>query len=121
LAIQCEIWATGGIGPARLAVMDRAALPKTSFLGRTQDRPAGTAFAAIHDGIAMLHALEITPARRRRGLGATMMRAAAHWALEQGAADFSLLVTRENKSALGLYASLGFSPVGQYHYRAKAV
>ncbi|WP_439136544.1 GNAT family N-acetyltransferase [Roseicyclus sp.] len=121
LAIQSEIWATGGIGPARLAVMDRAPLPKASFLGRTQDRPAGTAFVAIHDRIAMLHALEILPVHRRRGLGATMMRAAANWALDQGAGHFSLLVTVENKPALGLYASLGFLPVGQYHYRAKTI
>ena len=101
--------------------MTRASAPKTSFLGRTQDRPAGTAFAAIHDGVAMLHALEILPAHRRRGLGAAMMRAAADWALDQGAATFSLLVTRENEPALGLYASLGFTAVGHYHYRAKAV
>lgn len=121
LAIQSEIWATGGIGPARRDVMARAPSPKTSFLGRTQDRPAGTAFAAIHGDIAMLHALEILPAHRRRGLGATMMRAAADWALNQGAVHFSLLVTAENAPALGLYASLGFLPVGQYHYRAKTV
>jgi N-acetylglutamate synthase len=121
LAIQTEIWAAGGIGPARLAVMARAAGPKMSFLGRTQDRPAGTAFAAIHDRVAMLHALEILPPKRRLGLGQAMMRAAADWALQQGATHISLLVTAENKAALGLYASLGFLPVGQYHYRAKAV
>jgi N-acetylglutamate synthase len=121
LAIQSEIWATGGVGPGRLSVMTRARAPKTSFLGRTQDRPAGTAFAAIHDGVAMLHALEILAPHRRRGLGAAMMRAVADWALGQGATTFSLLVTRENEPALGLYASLGFTAVGQYHYRAKAV
>lgn len=121
LAIQSEIWATAGVGPGRLSVMTRARAPKTSFLGRTQDRPAGTAFAAIHDDVAMLHALEILAPYRRRGLGAAMMRAAADWALGQGAKTFSLLVTRENEPALGLYASLGFTAVGQYHYRAKAV
>lgn len=121
LAIQSEIWATAGVGPGRLSVMTRARAPKTSFLGRTQDRPAGTAFAAIHDSVAMLHALEILAPYRRRGLGASMMRAVADWALGQGATTFSLLVTRENEPALGLYASLGFTAVGQYHYRAKAV
>lgn len=121
LAIQTEIWASGGVGSSRLAVMARATGPKTSFLGRTQDRPAGTAFAAIHGDIAMLHALEILPAHRRRGLASAMMRAAADWALGHGAATFSLLVTQQNEPALGLYASLGFTAVGQYHYRAKTV
>jgi GNAT superfamily N-acetyltransferase len=119
LAIQTEIWASGGVGPARLAVMDRVAAPKMSFFGRTNDRPAGTAFAAIHQGVAMLHALEIAPAHRRKGLAARMMRAAADWARTEGAHTFAILVTGENRPALGLYASLGFQAVGQYHYRSQ--
>jgi len=118
LAIQAEIWAAGGIGPARLAVMERATGPKMSFFGRITDKPAGTAFAAIHDGVAMLHALEILPAHRRKGLGLTMMRAAADWAQGEGAATFAILVTEENLPAQGLYSSLGFQGVGQYHYRS---
>lgn len=117
LAIQAEIWAEGGIGPARLAVMNRAAGPKVSFMGRASDRPAGTAFVALHDGCAMLHALEIRPAHRRRGLAARMVRAAADWARGEGAETFAVLVTGENRPALGLYASLGFEAVGQYQYR----
>lgn len=119
LAIQTEIWAAGGIGPARLAVMDRVSAPRMSFFGRANDRPAGTAFAAIHQGVAMLHALEILPAHRRKGLGAIMMRAAAAWAQTEGAETFAILVTGENRPALGLYASLGFQAVGQYHYRSQ--
>lgn len=118
LAIQAEIWAAGGVGPARLAVMDRAPGPKMSFFGRINDKPAGTAFAAIHDGVAMLHALEIAPAHRRKGLASIMMRAAATWAQDAGAPTFAILVTGENQPGLGLYASLGFIAVGQYHYRS---
>ena len=118
LAIQTEIWAAGGIGPARLAVMDRAAGRKMTFFGRTGDRPAGTAFVAIHEGIAMLHALEIVSEHRRKGLGAVMMRGAADWALSEGAERFAVLVTGKNRPAQGLYASLGFEVVGQYHYRS---
>ncbi len=39
LAAQREIWAAGGIGPARIAVMERAAGPKVSLLGRLDDSP----------------------------------------------------------------------------------
>jgi GNAT superfamily N-acetyltransferase len=118
LAIQAEIWAAGGIEPARLEVMARAAGPKISFLGRVADRPAGCAFVAVHDGIAMLHALEVSPPFRRRGLARVMMCAAADWAIAHGAHSLSVLVTHANHDARGLYASLGFAAVGQYHYRS---
>jgi N-acetylglutamate synthase len=119
LAIQREIWAAGNIGPGRLAVMERVAGPKTTLFARSADRPAGTGFVAIHQGTAMLHALEVLDARRRQGAGLAMLRAAANWAEAQGATRFSLVVTRANAGARALYASLGMAVVGQYHYRIK--
>ncbi|MEP5091703.1 MAG: GNAT family N-acetyltransferase, partial [Paracoccaceae bacterium] len=41
LSIMLEIWQLGGIGPARVAVMQRAKGPKVSLLGRLNERPAG--------------------------------------------------------------------------------
>lgn len=117
LEIMREIWATGGIGPARLEVMARAKAPKTGLLARHNDKPAGTAFAAIHNGVAMVHAVEILPHQRRAGMGRWMMRAAAIWAADNGAHTLSVVCTRRNDAANGLYASLGMQPVGQYHYR----
>lgn len=117
LAIMREIWATGGIGPARLAIMQRANGPKTGFLGRHRDKPAGTAYAAIHDGVAMVHAVEILAHQRRSGMGRWIMRAAAFWAAEQGAQTLSVMCTVENTAANALYRSLGMQPVAQYHYR----
>jgi ribosomal protein S18 acetylase RimI-like enzyme len=117
LACMAETWAAGGVGPARLAVMARAAGPKTWLLGRVDDRPAGCGFVAIHDGTAMLHALEIAPAARRRGLGARMTRGAAAWAGARGAATLALAVTEANGAARALYAGLGMDAVGGYHYR----
>jgi ribosomal protein S18 acetylase RimI-like enzyme len=117
LAIQRELWAEARIGPARLAIMDRAAQPKTTLLARMDDHAAGTAFVGIHDGMAMIHALEIHPRFRRRGLGRHMMAGALHWARAQGATDFGLVVTTANAGAQALYASLGLIRVGHYHYR----
>jgi GNAT superfamily N-acetyltransferase len=119
LAVQEEIWAGGGIGPERLAIMHRAEGPKTTLFGRINDRPAGTAFIAVHGGTAMLHALEIATPARRLGLGRLMVRAGAHWARSVGASEFTVLVTRANGPAQGLYASLGLQPVENYHYRVK--
>ena len=69
LQIMLDIWDAGGIGPARINVMERSCDPKTSILGRTDDRAAGAGFAAIHGDAAYVHALTVAPERRRRGGG----------------------------------------------------
>jgi len=117
LAIAGDLWAEGGIGPERRAVMDRVTGAKTAILARSGDRPAGAAFVALSDRTAMLHALEITPACRRQGSAHHILQAAAHWALDRGGETLALVVTAANGPARALYASLGLQPVGHYHYR----
>jgi GNAT superfamily N-acetyltransferase len=117
LAIQTEIWAAGGVGEPRLAVMTRAAVTKTALLERQGDRAVATSFVACNDRIAMLHALEVIPEARRCGAGTTMMAAAANWAVSQNAEMLVVMVTRDNAPANALYRSLGMAEVGQYHYR----
>jgi ribosomal protein S18 acetylase RimI-like enzyme len=117
LEIARSIWAEAGIGPARIAVMDRVAGPKVAILARSGDRPAGVAFVACHGTEAMLHALEVRHAHRRQGVGRTLLHAAANWAVAQGVTRLSLVVTRQNDAARALYARLGMEIVGQYHYR----
>ncbi len=117
LVIQREIWTSGGIGPERQAIMERVTGPKAALLGRYNDKPAGAGFVAIHEGVAMVHALEILPHQRRHGMGAWMVRQAAFWAAANGATEMAVLCTKENAGANGLYASLGMTRSGQYHYR----
>lgn len=123
LAAAAALWAEGGIGPERLAVMDRVTGPKAAILGRVDDRPAGMAFVACADGAtgreAMVHAVEVDPAQRRKGLGGHLLRAAANWAAETGAERLSLVVTKRNDAARALYDRLGMEPVAAYHYRAR--
>lgn len=118
LACMEAIWAAGGIGPARLRVMERVAVPRIWILGRHGDRPVGAAFVAAQGGAAMLHALEIGRAYRRAGVARRMTRAAAAWARRAGADTLVLAVTRANTAALSLYAGLGMAETGSYHYRA---
>lgn len=117
LAVMLEIWDEGGIDAPRLRVMDRCKGPKTGLFGRVSDRPAGSGFCAIHDGIALVHALEIREEHRGKGLGVWMMRCAAIWAERQGAQWIGALVTVANEPANGLYAALNLETVGRYHYR----
>ncbi|MFU8864459.1 MAG: GNAT family N-acetyltransferase [Rhodobacterales bacterium] len=117
LAIQIDIWAKSGIGPARIAVMRRAKGPKTAILGRINDHPGGTAFVAIHEHIAMVHAVEVLAHQRKQGMAGWFMRTAAHWAQQHGATHLSVVCTQDNAGGNALYASLGMALVGQYHYR----
>lgn len=116
LAIMVEIWAAGGIGPERLAVMDRAAV-KTGILTRWNEKPAGVAFAAVHKGVTMVHAVEVLYHQRRLGVAEWMNRAAAFWGAKQGAEHLAVLCVAENTSARALYTKLGFTEAGRYHYR----
>jgi len=119
IAVMAEVWAKGGIGPGRLDVMRRAADPKACFLGRTDDQPAGAAYVGCDGNIAMLHALEVLPRFRRKGLARAMMGAAGAWAARNGADTLALVVLSDNDAACGLYRSLGMVDAGSYHYRKK--
>jgi GNAT superfamily N-acetyltransferase len=118
LALLDEFWAAGGIGPARRAVMARAAEPKEVLILREDDRVAAAVFVARHDRIAMSSAVLVGPPFRRRGVGAATMAAAAEWAVEAGADTLALSVEDDNEPALALYRGLGMAPTSRYHYRA---
>jgi ribosomal protein S18 acetylase RimI-like enzyme len=117
LAALDELWAAGGIGPARRAVMDAAPAPKDALMLRFDDRAAAALFVAAHCDAAMLHALHVAPAFRRRGVGRAAALAAADWAAEHGCAWLGLGVTSRNVAARALYAGLGFAEVCGYRYR----
>ncbi len=117
LAAQIDLWADGGIGPERIAVMDRVSGRKTTILGRLGDEIVSTAFVACHGDVGMLHGLEVIPGARRKGVGSDMMRAAGSWAQDAGAKWFSVLVVEANEAAVALYKKLGFEEVAAYHYR----
>ncbi len=116
LAIMREIWAQGGVGPARMQVMERTE-EKTAILSRWKEMPAGVAFAAIHDGICMVHAVEVLPHQRRQGVAGWMMRRAAFWAQARGATQMAVLCVVQNAGANALYRAMGFTEQGRYHYR----
>jgi N-acetylglutamate synthase len=120
LAIMAEIWASGGIGPARLAVMGRAEV-KTGILARWNEKPAGVGFAALHEDICMVHAVEVLPHQRKQGVAGWIMRRAALWGLARGASHLAVLCVQENTPANALYRAMGFAPVGGYHYRTSPV
>ncbi|MDG2406796.1 MAG: GNAT family N-acetyltransferase [Paracoccaceae bacterium] len=117
LHIQYDIWQAGGIDPPRWAIMERVKGAKTSLLGRCNNRPAATGFVAVHDGIAMVHAIEVLADQRGQKVATWLMRAAAFWAADHGASQIAVLCRKANSAANGLYSSLGMQLSGFYHYR----
>lgn len=119
LEIMKTLWADGGITSGRLAVMHRASSPKTGILARGADRASGCAFISIYNQIAIIHGIEVALTQRRSGVGINILRCAAHWAQNQGALYFSLVVTDANVAANGLYRKSGMSVAARYHYRIR--
>lgn len=119
LAMMEEIWAAGGIGPARLAVMDRVTVPRITVFSRAGTVSGGVGFVALSEGVGMVHAVEVITARRRKGAARVLMRDAANWTLRNGGEWVALAVTSSNTAACALYRSLGMTEVGGYHYRVR--
>ena len=119
VALMREIWAEGGVGPARLEVMTRARGPATTLMARSDTRATGCAFVACDGDVAMVHAIEVRGDARRKGYGAALVRAAAFWATGQGARVLALAVVSRNTPARTLYEKLGMTTATSYHYRQK--
>ena len=90
---------------ARLAL----AGPASTILAR---RDGGALIATVMVGFdghrAWVYYLAVAPGRRRRGLGAEMMRAAESWARTAGSPKLELMVRDANAEALGFYGALGY-------------
>lgn len=72
------------------------------------DRAAGEA-AIDHDWIG-IHAIEVDPAHRRRGLATAVLAELLGWGAEQGASTVWLHVETDNAAALQWYDALGLLP-----------
>jgi GNAT superfamily N-acetyltransferase len=114
---QLEIWENGGVGPARIDVMQRAKGPKCFAAFQNGSDTVATAFVAIHEGIAMVHAVEVPLAHRRRGYGLRIMKDIQSWAAANGAESLVVLTVRANVAARSLYENMGMTEMGAYHYR----
>ena len=117
LAIQREIWKANGIDASRIEIMDRVKTPKTTIFGRINAKPAASAFVAVSNKIAMVHALIVDHKFQRQGMGKHVMQKVGVWAHQQGAESVVVLCTKQNQSANNFYKILGMKVIGEYHYR----
>jgi GNAT superfamily N-acetyltransferase len=87
-------------------------LPLVAFAGNT---PSGLAWAqadAADPATVRLFQVWVAPEQRGRGLGRGLLGAALQWACDRGAEFLRLGVTCGDTSAMRLYLSAGFQPVG---------
>ncbi len=79
--------------------------------------PVAIARLSVAGGWAGITAVEVSAARRRRGLGSLITRAACAEAARQGVGRVFLQVETSNTAALALYEGSGFRYSHRYHYR----
>lgn len=84
---------------------------------RSGEEVLAIARLSLAGGWAGITAVEVSPARRRRGLGAAITAAACHEAGQRGAGRVFLQVEVANAPARALYEGLGFRYSHRYHYR----
>ncbi|MFI9205210.1 GNAT family N-acetyltransferase [Streptomyces sp. NPDC053048] len=82
-----------------------------------EERPAAIARCVVDGRWAGFAALDVSPARRREGLGTLVMARLAEEALREGASAAYLQVETDNGAAAALYDELGFTTHHAYHYR----
>jgi len=131
-----------GTGPSADVRLD--AEPDDAWLTRYRDgdglepvaravlvRHERVVFASVRDGEDVLavgrgvvdqdwlgvSAVEVDPARRRRGLARAVMAALWQWGRDQGARRSYLQVEADNEPALALYEQLGYWHHHDYRYR----
>ena len=90
------------------AITDLLATPGTFAF----HAPDGFVMARIAAGEAEILTLAVEPHARRQGLGRALLQAAINQARADGATTMFLEVGADNPAARALYASLGFTKVG---------
>ncbi len=78
--------------------------------------PAAIGRCVVDGRWASFAAVEVDPARRRRGLATAVMAALARRALGEGASAAWLQVETDNAGARALYAGMGFAAHHAYHH-----
>lgn len=73
----------------------------------------GFALTGVGTSLAYLQRLAVDPAWQARGIGRSLLRAAAAWARERGASALLLNTPDGNRSAASLYESEGFRTVSR--------
>lgn len=108
-----------GVSEVALQVLSGPSVWFATVPGDAGAPPAAIGRCVVDGRWAGFAAVEVDPARRRRGLATEVMAALARRALDEGASAAWLQVETDNEGARALYDALGFTAHHAYHhYRA---
>jgi GNAT superfamily N-acetyltransferase len=94
--------------------------PRGAFaLARTSEGPVAVGLGVVDGEWLGIFNMMTVPEARRRGAARSILAALTAWGFERGALVAYLQVERDNAPARSLYASTGFTPAYEYHYRTK--
>jgi hypothetical protein len=80
----------------------------TVLAARAGGRLAATVMVGSGGHRGWIYYLAVAREFRRRGIGASMVRAAENWLIARGAPKLNLLVRAENQAVIGFYEALGY-------------
>lgn len=108
-------------GPEELAVAERIlrGVPST-YAAIGGGVPDAVGRLTVTDGWAGVYCMAVRSAARRQGLGRAILLALLDAARMERAQHAYLTVVAANAPARALYAGLGFTEIGGYHYRVAA-
>jgi GNAT superfamily N-acetyltransferase len=102
--------------------LTRVPSQRAFLLVRRESLPLASALCVVSpDNIAIVECVATEQSRRRTGAAREVMDALEAWAASVGATTVALQVVETNAPARALYAARGYTPVGRYHYRWRAV
>jgi N-acetylglutamate synthase len=101
----------------RRVLMSAPSQAFTSIRVCATGEPLAIGRLSIADGWAGITAVEVSPARRRGGLGSALTRSICAEAARRGVRQIFLQVETGNVPATTLYERCGFGYSHRYHYR----
>lgn len=108
LALEESCFGTEGFSDAQLRQMLSARYGLAIGIWE-EETLVGAALLEVLVPESELQSLAVLPAKRRRGLGATLLKSALSAARKRGATEMFLEVRRSNQAAIVLYQQAGFT------------
>ncbi len=103
--------------PFAEAILARVPAPCTFAEARRDGETIATALGVLHEGAVIAECVGTSSSARRQGAASAVMSALEVWGTSQGAHTIGLQAVTTNTPAQGLYAALGYTAAGTYHYR----
>ncbi len=103
--------------PFAAAILARVPAPCIFAEVRRKGETMATALGVLHEGAVIAECVGTAVSARRQGAASAVMIALEAWGAAQDARTIGLQAVSTNMPAQGLYAALGYTAAGTYHYR----